>query len=123
MELEEGAGAICTFCTRKRREVAGMIAGRSGAICNECVAYCIRMLETDSQTDLAGDAAGDDQNAVVLIDLMRDGAGPPGEEVWSSLAPRITAGLSVSLVRKLPYGEAMNLLLFFFEKRSRGEAP
>ena len=41
----------CSFCGKKQREVATLIAGPGVYICDECVALCVEIIEDGSSED------------------------------------------------------------------------
>ena len=39
----------CSFCGKRESQVRSLIAGRGVYICDECVDYCVEMLEEEKQ--------------------------------------------------------------------------
>lgn len=54
--------AICSFCGKRKEEVAKLIVSDSVAICNDCVDFCQDLLSKDQQSDRKTD------NAVSTVD-------------------------------------------------------
>ena len=48
----------CSFCLKKKEEVANLIAGDNAGICNECVDLCIDKLRQATDGAAAGAGAG-----------------------------------------------------------------
>jgi hypothetical protein len=51
----ENSDAVCGFCGKRRDEVSRMIAGSSANICDECVAFCIDALGSDTAAEVGGE--------------------------------------------------------------------
>lgn len=45
----DAGGVLCCFCEKDRSEVAKLIAGPEGYICDECVRLCMRILDDESE--------------------------------------------------------------------------
>jgi hypothetical protein len=46
-----GSTLTCSFCGRSSQEVARLVAGARGYICDECVAKCVAILEEHEAAD------------------------------------------------------------------------
>ena len=46
-EQDEPLEVECSFCAKKRSQVAKLIAGPTAYICNECVMLCVTILRED----------------------------------------------------------------------------
>ena len=57
----------CSFCLKSDKEVAKLLAGAKGHICDVCVSSCNRILETVPQTFPGWSAMSEEQ----LIDSLR----------------------------------------------------
>jgi len=44
----------CSFCARNSAEVSRLVAGRSGYICDDCIAKCVDVLEAHGGFEPAG---------------------------------------------------------------------
>jgi hypothetical protein len=46
----------CSFCRKSEREVARLLAGARGYICDDCVGSCATILDASPKAELADDA-------------------------------------------------------------------
>lgn len=56
----------CSFCLKSEKDVAKLMGGRKGYICDVCVAACNRILEATPQTFAGWDAMTDEQLVAAL---------------------------------------------------------
>lgn len=70
----------CSFCGKHRREVRKLIAGPKVHICDECIALCIEIMQTETRAE-----GGDYNIASLLVDVERQGARARHEDVRPSL--------------------------------------
>ena len=49
MDNNEKNERSCSFCGKREGQVRSLIAGRGVHICDECVDYCVEMLEEEKQ--------------------------------------------------------------------------
>jgi len=46
----------CSFCRKSEKEVARLIAGAKGHICDDCVGSCVKILAASPKVELGEDA-------------------------------------------------------------------
>ncbi len=49
-KTSDNQNVVCSFCGKKRSQVALMIIGQSGNICDDCVDVCLEIVDSDDQT-------------------------------------------------------------------------